>query len=339
MQKVSVVYFLTRSLFLGFGISLLFSISSKDAYLGAICGLLVGIFLTFIYSYLIKKKGDKSILDILSNKGILGIIVRIILIAVSFIILLYMLVSYKEFVGAFLLVNSPELYFLIPIIILTLYLALKGFKIISRVASCLIPFSIILSLISFVGLVVFFEPSNFLPILSTKFDGFVKTAFAFAGISFLPNLLTIHLKGDIKGYTKIYILASSFIILTIICVNGVFGPALVNIFRFPEYMVLKQLKLFKFIEKIENVISCSWILDLFITMSMAIFSLKELIGTKHAKKITIALVLGALFILEIFFDTDYINELKIYYILPNLSLILILLTLFSLYLVLRKIKD
>ena len=41
-EKPFIIYFLTQSLFLGFGISILFSISSKDCYIGALLGLLIG---------------------------------------------------------------------------------------------------------------------------------------------------------------------------------------------------------------------------------------------------------------------------------------------------------
>ena len=71
MQRANITYFLSRSLFLGFGISILLSYSHKDSYLAAFVGLFLGLFLTFTYSAFINKKGNISLLDLLKNKGLL----------------------------------------------------------------------------------------------------------------------------------------------------------------------------------------------------------------------------------------------------------------------------
>ena len=117
-----------------------------------------------------------------------------------------------------------------------------------------------------------------------------------------------------------YGLATGLIVVMAIYVNGVLGEALLNIFRFPEYMVLKQIKLFQFIEKMENVLSIIWIFDLFITISMGVYSVKELVPEKKNKITTIGILAVMMYVINRVFVFDYVNELRIYYILPYVAL-------------------
>ncbi|MBE6154925.1 MAG: hypothetical protein E7163_05100 [Firmicutes bacterium] len=338
--NTSVVYFLTRALFLGFGLSLTFYPSGKDSYIGALIGLLIGLLITFIYNYILEKKGNITLKELFDRNKKFGFITKILMIIASFIILIYVLVIYKIFVVSFLLVNTPEIYILIPYIILILALTFKGIKIISRVASCLLPISIVLVISSIFSLVGYFEVINFLPIIDTTPLNIFKSAITFAGISTLPNILILHSKGPVKNHILTYCLSALTLIIAIICINGVFGEVLVKAFRFPEYMVLKQLKLLNFIEKVENILSIAWCFDLFITASMATYSIKELLPPKNSK-ITISIVLIIImFVISKVFAQNYINELRIYYALPYVAVLIpITLIIPLIYLVRKKTNN
>lgn len=331
-----IVYFLTRNMFLGYGFSLLLDRTSKDSYIGAILGIFIGLIFMMMYSYLIKLKGNKSLKEIFKNHKVIGLFTRILFLLTSIMILVYALVNYKIFVVSFLLVSSPEIFVTIPFIILATYAAFKGLKGISRVAGSLIPISVIISIIILFSLSGLFELTNFLPILTVKPGSLVATAITFAGISTFPNILTFHIRGDNKGMIKMYLLASSLLILAMISINGVLGEALVNIFRFPEYMVLKQIKLFSFIEKMENVLSLIWVLDLFITVSMAIYSIKELVPDTKSKLSTIGILIALIFIIDNFLAFNYVNELKTYYIFPYVSVIVPIIIIGLMFFLLRK---
>jgi len=334
-----IVYFLTKSLFLGFGLATLFDNSGKDTYIGILLGLFIGLIFTYFYSYIIKKKDGEALKDIFKKHKIIGTITRILLIIVSIIIAMYILIIYKIFVVSFLLINSPELFVSIPFILLTTYCAFKGLKVIRRVSGSLLIISLIFFLIIFGSLFGFMETTNFLPILSTPPTGILKTALFFAGISTLPNILTLHFNGNIKGYTKMYILAAIILAISTFLIEGVFGEILVNTFRFPEYMVLKQIKLFQFIEKVENILSVVWIFDLLIAMIMSIYSIKELVPETKNKFTTILILIIMIYVIDNFFAFDYVNELRVYYILPYISLIIpIIIILLFLYL-LHKPKN
>lgn len=316
-----IAYFLTRNLFLGFGFSLLFDRSNKDSYIGALLGMFLGVIIMWAYSYIIKKKNDKTLKEVFNNHKTVGIITRILYLLISIFILVYVLIIYKIFIVSFLLVSSPELFVTIPFIILATYAAFKGMKGLTRLASSLLPISIIFFIIIFLSLIGLFEATNFFPILTCSPTSLISTAITFAGISTFPNLLTLNITGECKNLVKTYIFASILLVLTAFTINGVLGEALVNIFRFPEYMVLKQIKLFRFIEKMENVLSIIWIIDLFITASMAIYAINEMVPEKKNHFITIAILIILIYIIDNIFSFNYVNQLHIYYILPYVAIV------------------
>ena len=159
---------------------------------------------------------------------------------------------------------------------------------------------------------------------------------AFAGISTFPGILTLHLESNIKNYVKFYLLSTILVIITIICVNGIFGEVLVNVFRFPEYMILKQVILLDFIEKIENILSIAWAFDLFITSAFAIYSIKTLVPAKKNNFSTLIIIAIIAILIDKFFDFNYIYELFAYYALPYISFILPLIIIILLIYLLKK---
>ncbi len=338
-EKPFIIYFLTQSLFLGFGISILFSISSKDCYIGALLGLLIGFVIIYLYSKFLELKKKRNLKEILKQNKILGIFVYLLIIIASYILLIYSLVIYKVFVASFMLIKTPEILLLIPIVIFGTYGAFKGLTVINRVAESLIPIALGLAAFAFLGVVGLFDTTNFLPILTTTPSNFFKTAITFAGISTFPNILTIHYQEKPKYMLTTYSLTCLLIIATIIYVNGILGEEIVHIYRFPEYMVLKQLKLFQFIEKVENILSIAWIFNIFILLMTSIHSIKELLPNKKPKIITVIILILTLYMIDKVFAFNYVNELRIYKLLPYISIIIPLIIIIPLLYLAKKKKS
>ena len=311
------LFFLTRSLFFGLGISLICKYTSKDTYLACIAGSILGLFIIWAYKKIIITNNN-SLIYLLRNSKI-GFMIRILLIISSFIILLYTLLTYKTFVTSFLLSSTPVYIILAIWLILSFYAALGGLKMIHRLSSSLFIIALTLALLSIISIWGKIDYDNFLPVYTTSFKSFITSMLAFAGISTFPNLLTLHFNQNTKHYIKTYLFSVSSIIIALICINGVFGDVLVNVFRFPEYMVLKQVKLLDFIEKVENILSIAWAFDLFITTVFSIYSIKEL-TTKNNKYIIILLIF-IIWLISSIFNKYYTLELTLYYILPFISLL------------------
>ena len=336
-ENATSLFFLTRSLFFGLGISLICKYADKDTYIGAIIGTFLGLIIIMCYRFIIKHK-EIPLSDLFNQNKIMGMITRIFFLIASIIILIYSLLIYKTFVSSFLLATTPVFMILIPWFLLLIYYAFGGINMIHKIASVLFPISIILSLLSIISIFGNFDFDNFLPILTTAPKSMFMTILAFAGISSFPGLLTLHLNKKTDNYVRYYLIGALSIIIAILCINGVFGEVLVNVFRFPEYMVLKQVKLFNFIEKIENILSIAWAFDLFITSSFALYSIKTLVPRKHNTIFTI-IILGLTGILiDKFFDFNYIYELIAYYTLPYISLAFSIIIIILLFYQIKKRK-
>ena len=80
-------------------------------------------------------------------------------------------------------------------------------------------------------------------------------------------------------------------------------------------MILKKIKIFVFLEKIENIISITWILDVFMTLAISANNIRHTLP-KKANAITFSSILLILYFFVIYLGEIYHIELQIYFILP-----------------------
>ena len=337
-KSATPLFFLTRSLFFGIGISLICKYTDKDTYIGAIVGTMLGFLIVLGYRFIIRHKNGESFNQIMSQHKVIGLITRVLFLIASIVILAYSLLTYKTFVTSFLLINTPVFIILIPWLLLLIYCAWNGLTMIHKLASALLPISIVLSLMSIMSVIGNFDYYNFLPILTTSPTSLFMTTISFAGISAFPGILSLYFDYDVKHFASYYLLSALSVVIAILCINGVFGEVLVNVFRFPEYMVLKQVKLLNFIEKIENILSIAWAFDLFITSAFSIYSIKSLLPKKKNNLLTFAVIGIVAILIDKVFDFNYVYELFAYYALPYISLIFPILIIFLFLYILKKKK-
>ncbi len=132
-----------------------------------------------------------------------------------------------------------------------------------------------------------------------------------------------------------FIFSTITVILMCIYIIGVLGPNLIEIYRYPEYMVLKKIKIFNFIEKVENIISIAWLFDLFMALGISGENIKECLPKKH-RNITFFLILIILYFGAILSGIYYHEELMLYHILPIVLGIFEFIMLFLLMLIPKK---
>ena len=135
-----------------------------------------------------------------------------------------------------------------------------------------------------------------------------------------------------------YLLSTATIIMIGILIIAVLGPNLIQIYRYPEYMLLKKIKAFEFLEKIENVISITWILDIFMTLSISANNIRMTITKKWNRPIFILLLLAICF-LVVYLGKIYYIELEVFEILPiilGIFEIILLLSLLLYHMITRK---
>lgn len=198
--------------------------------------------------------------------------------------MLIILILLPMFVNSFYLLYTPKILVVIPFMLLAIYIANKGKNTISNLSSLVFIFSIIIVALYFLLLIKYYDFNNLIPILTVKTNNLILATIIYASITTIPNILTINYpENNFKDDLKNYIYATITILFITLGIILALGEPLLNIYSFPEYDVLKQIKLLDFIENVENLSTFVWYFDLFVTLAVVTSNLKETLPTKYNK--------------------------------------------------------
>lgn len=334
LENFSVHYFLTRALFLGIGFSVIIGITKQDSIFAFIVGTLLGLPFILLLDKVQKYKGEKSLTDVLKEMGALGIFLRIVLLIFAFSLLCEGLTFIQLFASSFFLIRTPIWFISLPLVLLLLRITKNGHITTFRVATCLFPISVTLTLLSLCALCGYANLENIFPLFVTPPLSFLRAVFNYTTLSVSPSILMlITSKSKSMGsylFSSFTLTAKMFLIIAIV------GPILAVIYRFPEYIILKEIKILDFIEKIENIVALSWIFDVFIYLAMASLMMKELVPKKGKNVLHVLLVVASFFLSFLFIGKYYINELYIYYVSPIFTCVIFIITIPTLFVYLKR---
>lgn len=333
LENFSVNYFLTRALFLGIGFSVIIGLSKQDSILAFIVGTILSLLFIFLINKVQKYKGEKTLQDVLKEMKGIGLFIRIIFLLYAFCLLCEGLTFIQLFASSFFLIRTPIWFISLPLVLLLIRIAKNGIKTTFRVAACLLPISLSLTILSLCALCGYASIENVSPLFVTPPIDFLKSVFYYTTLSVTPSILM--LITNKSNSTGSYLFGSFTLIAKMFLIIAIVGPILATIYRFPEYIILKEIKILDFIEKIENIVALSWIFDVFIYLSMSSLMLKELIPKKGKHILHALLVFGSYFVSFLFIGKYYTNELRIYYIFPIFVAIIFLITIPILFIYLK----
>ena len=284
LQKISLIYFITGSFFLASGYSLIFNTSSYDSWISMIIGAILGLFIILF----INKVGFNKIKSYILNQK-LNKPTKFIFSLFFFFILFVNVIILRIFTTSFYLTKTPGWFIVIPYLFICFYNSKKGIKTIAKEAQILMPISFVIITLNMLGVSKDGSLDYFLPIITTPWIKIILSSIYFAILTTIPQLLLFDIKIKKDEHIQGYLFITSTLIFIGTIIIFVLGPSLIKIYRFPEYMVLKQLKLFNFVEKIENLVGMIWFFDLFISSSVSLYNLGKTI--KNNKIILIMLIL------------------------------------------------
>ena len=224
--------------------------------------------------------------------------------------------------------------YIIPSIVI-LYGIIKGIETLSRTSLILYVIMIILVIIAILGLAPQIEFNNYKPILENGLTKTIKGALIFILSDIIPIfiLLTISKKNIInkekttKSIILFYTLSIIIMFTNIFMTIGTLGIHLTDMYQYPEYMVLKQISFFNFLDRIENFVTIQWIFRTFILVSLVVFYIKNTIKKDSNSKTIPALILTTIILLcLIIFKNNTIFTYFATYIYPysNLALFIII---------------
>ena len=239
---LTLTHFLSKSLFLGIGLSKILITAKESTIFSLILGTILGsIFLYFI----IKVK---------TNNKIISFIILYILFIVN-------LAEFVNLITSIYLIDMNRFIIIIPLLILILYFNTKSVSVHLKVSKIILIINIFLFIIGYIILLPNIDLLNYLPLYNVSFKKIIFCSLEFALYSSIPNIVYTNLNYKIKNKKIIinYLISCLFIIFIFLIVQGILGIELINIFKYPEYVVFKRINLLNFIQNIENILSFFWL--------------------------------------------------------------------------------
>ena len=304
----AIIYFLCKGCFLGIGFYTLFEFSKNNSYLSVILGFILGL-IPLIATIYIYNKCDTNVIEYIDKKfgkigKIINLCVSIFFIFVS-IILIYNLCM---FVKLEYMQETDLGYILILLIVGISFLLKYDIDVISRVSVILIAISIIMFLVTILGLFSNVEITNFMPLnISDSFlGGIYYSIYASLPMFLILTIDKTKVKGRIgKTMFLMYTFSNLTLLVFILLIIGVLGYPLMSIYKYPEYISLKKVTLFNFIEKVENIVAIQFFFDSIMLIIMCNYYSIKAFSKKINKNIVRYILIALMFIsIYIFKNTN-----------------------------------
>lgn len=267
-------YFNMRSLFLGVGLSKVLIDAKELFWISLIIGTVLGILiLKFIRIELKNKWVNTVIASIFFGIGLMFLL---------------------NMISTMYLTEMPKFMVGIPLILLIIYIISKKEITMFRVSNILIVINITLFLAMFFSLIQCVDFINF-NYTNTPFSKVLFASLEYAIFSTVPTFITRHKKFSEESLVKTYIISSITMGLLFFLTYGMLGPGLIEMYRYPEYIILKEVKFFETLANLENFISFIWIFDVLIFLLSCANTIKKSINNN---KITYGIIVGLLIIIS-----------------------------------------
>ena len=310
-QDIISKFLLSRSLFLGGGISLILTAGQKDAWIGVILGFLIGICIIFCYSK-ISSSINGSLYEYTKKNNFINILIRLFLLMLYIGIIFWLIIIFAVFIYSYYLPFTKAIISCAPFLFLAIYLSTKGHKSIVRVAQLIFGVGLIVFVMKTGALIYYVKIDNFLPILTIKNSNLFVTAINYAVLTTTPYLLAIDQKSNLKNNLISYTLSFITLFIMFTYIIGCFGTNLIRTFSYPEFTVLRLINFFNFIQNIENFLAINWLFDIFIALTFAISKIKEV---SHYQKNIFSYLIGFIILLIVsnYIISDYKTTISIYH--------------------------
>ena len=290
------------SVFIGKGNYVLFSLTRNDTIFAALIGFLLSFVTFFMIKYIISKNDEEDIYAL--NERIFGRVLgkafNIALWIGFFIVGIVILYNMADFFNTEYLPETSVEYLKILVLLPLVYICTKNISTVIKMNQIFAVVSIILVLIGFLGIFPSFELRNFEPVLSSSKSDIIKSSITYFILSIVPlTALLVCSKKNIKdsdrlngNLLKSFVFSHCILIAIIATTILTLGAEYLNIFRFPEYIALKQFSLFNILERIENILALQYYFNCVGLLSFLYYFMIKLIPpTKYKRYYSIVIAL------------------------------------------------
>lgn len=339
LQVGAFVVIILLSTISGLPMTNIFNIAGVDSYFCILVAAVVGIIPVLLILYLANYNEEENLSGLVVSifGKYFGFVINLIL--CLFFLVIGIMTSYHvcNFVISQFLSDTPVWIVAGFIAVVVLYNVLQGLEVMSRVNFILVVLILVLFTTSVIPLIPQIELSNFQPILEYGVKKPIWGGILLTLTNIVPMFLILVIpkkkildkekynKAIVGGFYLAGVITFIFVGLTI----GVLGIHLSKIYQYPEYMVLKRITLFSFLNRIENLLSIQWIFRCFSMLSFIAYYIvswkkadekgkRGKWGTLLAGGACLCFFLGAIFVFPS--STVFINFLLKIYPYINLGL-------------------
>lgn len=335
----NIIFNIIKSVTLGMATYLMFSISKVDTYIAAILGCIFGIIPFFGLMYICNNRNGEDIIDL--NKRLFGKIfgnVLNVILNVTFLLLsALVLFNVSQFIDTQYIPDTSPIYVKLLILLAVCYSASKGLSTITKVNQIVAFINLGMFILSIFGMASEVDISNVMPVLKDGSMPVIKSALIYMISSIAPLfLITIVSKNSIcdkkysyKSFLLFYIFSSLIIAVVIFSTISIQGIELVNLYRYPEYVALREFSLFTIIERIERTLSLQFVFNVIMFMVYSFYfvieSIKKMSNSKKDKSY-LSWIIGALSLLIA--SNLFENEMDLNIFISKYLIIILLLGIF-----------
>ena len=253
-MKDKTLFFTSRSLFPGIIISLLFGLCGSAFWMSYFIGIMLGV----IILLLVKQTNNSRIVKFLTGFSF-SLLALIILVNM----------------GHTLYLRDTPLFFLtVSPVIGGLIMSTSKNKPLKKVANIFFIYSIFLFFLKILGLYSHIELENLYPLMPINYKNVILGSIIFMLSSVVP-ILSLNDISDKKNTIIMYLTSSITIFTVSFLAVSVLGLKEVNLYRYPEYVVLKRIEFLNFVNNVDNFFNFAIIVDLIFTMSLGFKKMDE----------------------------------------------------------------
>lgn len=320
--------FLYKAFILLNGFNIIINITLNDSIISYIIGLIISIFLIKVFISLFNKLPSLNIFEKVTYLfGKFSVVIKAILIISVSIFSSYLIYISSLFVRSSLLIDVDILPISILLFTTAIYLGSKGITSITRTSIISFFIFVIFEVITILFVIPNINSLKILPLFATSTSKIFISSIIYSVMSFAPIFLLLVIpKSMIKNPStksiKIFSLISNiYLVFNIILVLSVIDVHLAKIIDYPELSAISKISVLGFFDRMEDVLSFKFLLDVFITLALCSYYIKcGIKDTNKHQKYNIYII--SLIYLIILFISNYI-EFNYIYIIISMAIFII----------------
>ena len=317
LQLCSMFITMVVASFLGVGIYTSIKMAGVDAYLSIIICAVIGLILLPIFKIIFDYEPNLTFsqkINKLFGKKV-GIIINILFIVNGLLLGATAFFNLTSFISSQILPQTPKLLIGILFAGLVIFINTKNLETLSRVCFIIVVINFTLFLIAIANLIFKIDPLNLAPFLNKGILPPFKGSIYLCALNFFPTYLFLIIpknclsdKEKVKKRIPIAFLLSAIVMFLVSFITmGVLGIELSEFYQYPEYIVLKRVNYFDFLNQIENILNIQWIFGLFFNISFVVYYIRKSINLKSKNKIIPTSIVVAILALYMFIFKDSVS--------------------------------